>query len=254
MTTPVFWSAIFLLTACAAALWLAYGSDPSVALQLGGLELLTLTRRLQWVLLVAAFVPCLGLIIRVSIGRAHIVWLAGLSIVVALLFVRFSPDTKRPVRVLDTSSMPTITEAGVDLADEFVVGFEFQSVAYALPYRALYRTPIVQITDFDRRALVIFSPYANSVTVLDVTREIRATDVEYYSAPDNSTLLYNRKYGEFIVGLTGATDTGAVPTGVRGRVAARRVPLRAWRALYPESRLMLPTTADTDAALRDHTR
>ena len=140
--------------------------------------------------------------------------------------------------------MPTVAEAGLDLDDEFVVGFEFQDVAYALPYRSVYRTPIVQITDFDRRALVIFSPYANSATVLDVTREVRATDLEYHSAPDNSTLVYNRKYGEFIVGVTGATDTGAVPTGVRGRVDTRRVPLREWRRTHPESRLMMPTTAD----------
>lgn len=221
--------------------------DPRVAAQFGGLTLITLTRRVQWLLLILTLLPCLTLILLVAIGRARAWWLVGLSIVVALLFVRFDPAGKRPVRVLEAESMPTVAEANLQLDEEFVVGLEFQGVAYAFPYRSLYRTPIVQLTDFDKRLILIFSPYANSATVLEVTREVKAIDLEYVGAPDNSTLVYNRKYGQFIVGLTGKTVSGQTPVGVRDLLFTERLPLRLWRARHPQTRIMVPTPLDQAA-------
>lgn len=243
----MFFPLILLLTGCCSAAWLAYGINPDVAAEFGGLALITFTRRVQWILLIFTILPCLVLIVYVAIGKARAWWLVGLSIVVALLFVRFDPGNKRPVRVLEADSMPTAAEANLGLDEEFVVGLEHDGVAFALPYRSLYRTPIVQLTDFDKRLIVIFSPYANSATVLEVTREVKATDLEYVAAPDNSTLVYNRKYGQFIVGITGKTDQDEEPTGVRDRLTTERLPLRLWRARHPQTRLMVPTESDMSA-------
>lgn len=208
------------------------------------MRLITLTRRLQWLLLIAAIVPSLVLIVIVSINRAKAGWLLGLSIVVGLLFVRFGSVSRKPVRILEAESMPTLREARLATEEEYVVGIVFEGTAYAFPYRALYRTPIVQLTEFNKRLLLIHSPYANSATVLEVSREVRANDLEYVASPGNSTLVYNRKYGQFIVGITGLTDQGDDPIGVRDRVPCFRMSALAWRRLHPDSKLMMPTAAD----------
>ncbi|MBC7783892.1 MAG: DUF3179 domain-containing protein [Burkholderiales bacterium] len=233
-----------LLVACLAAGWLAYGTSPPVADWVTGLSTITLTRRLQWILMIAAIGPCLALVVRVAMGLNRAWWLLGLSLVVGLLFVRFSPETMKPVRVLEGPSLLTVEEAGLATDVEFVVGVVWGDSAYAFPYRSLLRTPIVQITDFDRRLLLIHSPYANSATALEVGREIRAVDLEFVGSPGNSTLVYNRKYGQFIVGITGLTDDGKTPIGVRGQVATERMSFADWRQLHPKSRLMLPSKQD----------
>lgn len=218
--------------------------DPAYAIEFGGLETIALTRKLQWILLILTILPCLALIVVVSINKARVWWLLGLSIVVAMLFFRFSSATRKPVRVLDAAAMPTLAEARLASEDEYVVGVIFGEQAFAFPYSGLYRTPVVQLTDFDRRLILIHSPHANSATALETTREVRANDLEFVAQPGNSTLVYNRKYGQFIVGITGLTIEGASPTGVADRVPTFRMPMLEWRRLHPESRLMLPTQAD----------
>lgn len=140
--------------------------------------------------------------------------------------------------------MPTLAEAKLDSDDEYVVGVVLGDQAFAFPYRGLYRTPIVQLTDFDRRLVLIHSPHANTASALETTREVRASDLEYIAQPANSTLVYNRKYGEFIVGLTGKTVDGLMPTGVRNFLPTYRMPLMLWRRLYPQSKLMVLTQRD----------
>lgn len=239
-------SIALLLTACLSATWLAYGMDPAAVRGMGGVNAVTLTRQLQWILLITSILPALVLILRVAIGRARAPWLLGLAIVVAMLFIRFGPTQQRPVRVLDAASLPTIAEAKLDNEEEFVVGLLFNDTAYAFPYRSLYRTPVVQVTDREKRLIVIFSPYANSATALDVSREVRAGDLEFVASPGNSSLVYNKKYGEFIVGVTGQTPNRTEPTGVRDTVPTWRMPLAHWRRLHPASRLMLPLSSETD--------
>lgn len=243
------WPVLLLLVAGCSASWLAYGLDPAVArhfdaAQLGGLHLVILSRQIQWLLLVGSVVPCLVLVGRVALNKTKSFWLIGLSVVVAMLFVRFSPAQTRPVRVLDGPTMPTLSETRTLLDEEFVVGLQLEGVAYAFPYRSLLRTPIVQLTDYDRRIVLINSPYANSATALDTTREMRADDLEYVAAPANSTLVYDHKYGQFIVGITGLTEKGQTPTGVRGQLPVDRMRLSEWRKLHPLTRIMLPTEAD----------
>jgi hypothetical protein len=233
-----------LLVSVLASVWLALGMHPAYAIEFGGLEMIALTRKLQWILLILTIIPCLALIVVVSINKASVWWLIGLSIVVAMLFFRFSGAERKPVRVLDATALATLAEATLASEDEYVVGVVFGDRAFAFPYSSLYRTPVVQLTDFDRRLILIHSPHANSATALETSREVRATDLEYVAQPGNSTLVYNRKYGEFIVGITGKTTDGKNPTGVRDSVPTYRMPLMLWRRLHPESRLMLPTPAD----------
>ncbi|HEY0009282.1 MAG TPA: DUF3179 domain-containing (seleno)protein [Tepidisphaeraceae bacterium] len=237
---------LLLLLAWSAAGWLAYGLDPRATADFGGLAMITFTRRMQWILLVLAILPCLLLIARVTVGKNRAAWLLGLSLVVALLFVRFAPDKRRPIRVIDGPTLPLLTEVPPVGDEEFVVGFQFEGSAYAFPYRALHRTPIIQLTDFDQRLILIFSPFANSATALDVNREVRATDLEYVTSPDNSTLAYNRKYGQFIVGVTGLTDKRQPSVNVNSQLQVFRVPLRVWRRMHPQSRWLRPFGRDMD--------
>lgn len=233
-----------LLVSVLASVWLALGMHPAFAIEFGGLQTIALTRKLQWILLILTIVPCLGLIIIVSASKARVWWLLGLSIVVAMLFFRFSGAERKPIRILDAAAMPTLAEATLASDDEYVVGVVFGDHAFAFPYSGLYRTPIIQLTDFDKRLVLIHSPHANSTTALETSREVRASDLEYVAQPGNSTLVYNRKYGQFIVGLTGKTIEGEEATGVHDTVPTYRMPLMLWRRLYPESKLMLPTPAD----------
>lgn len=236
-----------LLISVFASVWLALGMDPAYAAlfgDFGGLWLIALTRKIQWILLILTLLPCLVLIVIVSMNKARVMWLLGLSIVVGMLFFRFSTTSRKPVRVLEAESMPTLAEAKLDSDDEYVVGVVLGDQAFAFPYRGLYRTPIVQLTDFDRRLVLIHSPHANTATALETTREVRASDLEYIAQPANSTLVYNRKYGEFIIGLTGKTVDGLTPTGVRNFLPTYRMPLMLWRRLYPQSKLMVLTQRD----------
>lgn len=238
------WPVLLLLIAGCSSTWLAYGLDPAVAAHLGGLKFVILTRQIQWILLVLSIGPCLVLVGRVTLNKNRAVWLIGLSLVVAMLFVRFSPNKIKPVRILDGPTLPTWSDRSGVVDEEWVVGLQLEGTAYAFPYRSLFRTPIVQLTDFDRRVILIDSPYANSATALDTTREMRADDLEYVASPDNSTLVYDRKYGQFIIGLTGQTAKGQTPTGVRGELPVDRMPLGEWRKIHPTTRIMLPTEAD----------
>lgn len=238
-----------LLISVFASVWLALGMDPGYTVyfgDFGGLGLIALTRKVQWILLILTLLPCLALIVIVSMNKARVMWLLGLSLVVGMLFFRFSATSRKPVRVLEASSMPTLAEAKLPSDDEYVVGVILGDQAFAFPYRGLYRTPIVQLTDFDRRLILIHSPHANSATALETTREVKASDLEYVAQPANSTLVYNRKYGEFIVGLTGKTMEGLSPTGVRDQLPTYRMPLMLWRRLYPQSKLMVLTQSDMD--------
>jgi hypothetical protein len=227
-----------------ASVWLALGMDPTFAIEFGGVEMIALTRKLQWILLILTIVPCLALVVVVSVNRARVWWLLGLSIVVAMLFFRFSGVTRKPVRVLDAAAMPTLAEAKLASEDEYVVGVVFGEHAFAFPYSGLYRTPVVQLTDFDRRLILIHSPHANSATALETTREVRANDLEYVAQPGNSTMVYNRKYGQFVIGITGKTIERNDPTGVFDTVPTHRMPLMHWRRLHPTSKLMMPVQAD----------
>ncbi len=208
------------------------------------LELITLTRKLQWILMLLSILPCLALVILVAWGKSRVYWLIGLSLVVGLLFVRFSNAKVKPIRVIETPLMPALSEVTLTNEDEFIAGFVWEEHAYALPYRSLCRTPIVQITDFDKRLIVIHSQFANSTTALQVSRDIRASDLEYVASPMNSALMYNRKFGEFTVGITGQTESGQKPYGVQAAVPVEHMPLSEWRKLYPRSRLMVPTERD----------
>jgi hypothetical protein len=237
-------SIALLLLACGASAWLAYGVDPRVAQHFGGLELICLSRRLQWVLVLATVLPCLVLIARVVLGRTRAWWMIGLSVVLAMMFVRFGPGTTKPVRVLDGDAMPTLAEMSLPSEDEFVVGFDFAEHAYALPYRCLLRTPIVQLTDFDRRLLIVASPRANLVSVIEVSRQSRAEDYAFVGSPGNSTLVYNRKNGQFIVGVTARTELDKEPAGVIDVLACYRLTLRQWRRVRPDARLMVPVARD----------
>ena len=233
-----------ILLSCSAAGWMAYGIDPSFTAGLGGLATVMMTRKLQWILLILSIIPCLILIVRVGMARCRAWWLLGLAIVLAMMFVRFSPSNTRPVRVLERDNLPLASDIRFNIGDEYVVGFSFAGTNYAIPCRSLYRTPIMVLTDFDKRCVIIWSPFANMASIQQVTRDIRGSDLEFVSMPANSTLIYNRKYGEFITGVTGTTDRRTMPTGFKNFISSSVTPWHTWRQMHPDTRVLVPSTED----------
>lgn len=233
-----------ILLASMAAFWVAYGVDPTVAQHFGELSCITTTRTIQWILLAFCILPCLGLIAQVGLGKCRAWWMLGLGIVLALLLHRFAPGSRKPVRILETGNLPRAVELREDLGDEFVVGFELEGTWYAIPCRSLYRTPIMTLTDFDERVLIIWSPFANLATVTHVAAEVRGSDLEFVSSPGNSTLVYNHKYGQYIVGVTGLTAQGDKPTGYKNAIPTHQMPWRHWVTLHPQTRILEPTPDD----------
>lgn len=234
-----------ILLASTAAFWVAYGVDPSVAQHCGDLGCITTVRTLQWILLALCILPCMGLIAYVGLGKCRAWWMLGLAIVLALLLHRFAPGSSKPVRILETSNLVRAIDLHADLGDEYVVGFEMEGSAFAIPCRSLYRTPIMTLTDFDQRVVITWSPFANLATVHAVSPEVRGSDLEFVSSPGNSTLVYNHKYGQYIVGVTGLTTRGEKPTGYRSALATHQMPWRHWLARHPQSYVLEPADDDT---------
>lgn len=220
---------------------MAYGTDASWARYQHGIDFIIATRRVQWPLAVLAVVLCLALVGLVIAGRRRAWWLIGLGPVLALFVHRFVADPSNQFRVIDEPSFVTATDAARFVKDaDWVVGLRFGDQDYAYPYAALYEAPVVLQTDHDRRLAVLWSPYANRALAVQVGRDVRATDLEVVSMPANALLVYNRRNGQFINGVTGLTPAGAPVDGFKEGVTVTKMPWESWLAAHPETKVLAP--------------
>lgn len=218
-----------------AAAIVAYGTHPLIAQHAHGLQIIMLARRLEWPLVTICLLFCIALLVLVIAGKRKAWWLIGLAPILALFAHHFMPPAASRLYVVE------FTPAGEQPApaeDAWVVGVIFEGQSYALPYAALYTTPVVFLTDYDKRMMVIWSAYANRAIAYRVARELKPRDLEIVSTPANTLLLYDTRLGQFIYGLTARTNTDQKPVGLLQPVATYKMTWPAWRKLHPDTQIL----------------
>ena len=239
---------IFIFLATVASAVMAYGTHPSWAQYSHGLELIIWTRKYQWPLVAFAIVMCVGLLAMIVSGKRRAWWLIGLAPVMALFAHRFHTRPGDELGVVENPPMVSAFQAAASVSDDtYVVGLILEDQAYALPYPQLFYKPVVLIQDREKKWIVMWSAYANRAVAIAVDRDLRARDLEVVSTPANSLLLYNARLGEFIVGITGKTNTGAAPGGFRSAVPFSKTTFGEWRKAYPESQVLAAVIAPPSA-------
>lgn len=227
-----------IIPAILAAAVVAYGMHPAWAQFSHGLGVIMLTRRLQWPLLALCVALCLAFIGLIASGRCRAWWTIGLLPVLALFIHRFVNDPSGHLAILDNPPMVAASGAPFLGNDDYVVGLEFGDQAFAFPYSGLYAAPVVFLDDHDRRMVLIWSAFANRAMAFRVTRDVRARDLEIVGQPANSLLIYNRKLGQFIVGVTGHDPAGAASAGFGDIVRTRKLRWLDWQAAHPRTLVM----------------
>jgi uncharacterized protein DUF3179 len=234
---PIF----LILLAAGAAAGMAFGTSADLARYHHGMEMILLTRRLQWPLVAFSLLCCIILIFLVIANKRRAWWLIALGPITALFFYRFSLSADNFWSIADNPSMLTTDTVTVVRDDDWVVGVEFEEQSYALPYEALYSTPVVIQTDRDKRMIVLWSPFANVARAFRIDREIKSRELDIVSMPGNALLLYNTRIGQFINGLTGRTPQGKWPDDFREEVPVTKTTWKKWRLAHGDSKVMVPT-------------
>ncbi|MEA2734220.1 MAG: hypothetical protein QOE14_671 [Humisphaera sp.] len=233
----------FLATLAAAVM--AYGTDPRWIAHPWGLGLIVLSRHLQWPLVATSLVLCLALLGLVISGKRRAWWLIALAPVLALFVHRFMTAPTNRYAVLDEPAFVAAADAKHVRDEDFVVGVVFNDQTYAYPYAALWASPVIVQSDRQRRMLLIWSAYANAATPLEVSRDVKARDLDIVCDPADTLLIHNGRTGEFVVGLTGMTTRGAKPAGVETMLPATNQTWKQWRAIHPDTRVLAATSSSS---------
>ncbi len=218
----------------------AYGVHADLAQFESGLFIIMLVRRLMWPMIGGLLLSAIALFFVVISGRRRIWWLVGLAPTLAMLVHRFSPGAVGPAAIDESPSFVSSSNIAAPEAGDYVVGVVFEGKPYALPYRVLFTKPVLVLTDYDKRALVIWNAYANCATVVNLTRELRPRDLEVVSSPANSLLLFDRRLGQFISGVTGRlvdrkrVDSGPA-VGFGPRINSEKMPWSTWLFRHPQT-------------------
>jgi hypothetical protein len=229
---------VLIFIAIASAAGVAYGVHPNLAQYGNGLAVIMLSRRLMWPMIALSLICCLALLGSVISGRRRAWWLLGLAPVLALFAMRFAPGTPGPAAVLEAPVFVDATHPSAPEAGDYVVGVMFGDRAYAFPYRDLFVTPVVCVTDYDQRILLMWSAYANRAVAVQINREMKPRDLELVSSPANSLLLYDKRLGQFISGVTGKQINGRDVVGFAKPLATEKVVWSAWKTAHPETKVM----------------
>ena len=235
MALPLIFS--FLATLAAAAM--SYGTDPRWVEQgAWGIGVIVAARRLQWPLVAVSLLLCLTLLGLVISGKRRAWWLIALAPVLALFVHRFMTAPTNRYAILDEPTFTTATDAKQIRDEDYVVGVVFNEQPYAYPYAALYSAPVIVQSDRERRMLVIWSACANAATVMEVSRDVKARDLDIVCDPADTLLVYHARTGQFIVGLTGNTTRGERPAGVEKSLPSSKQTWKQWRTAHPETRVL----------------
>lgn len=232
---------VLILSAILTASVVAFGTHSNWGQWEYGLSVICMTRRLQWPLVIVSVFFCVMLIVMVTGGKRRAWWLIGLAPVVALFVHRFSAQTEIAGGVRENPDFVSVHDAYFMHDEDYVVGLVFNGNALAYPYAQLYREPIVIRSDREKRMMLVWSPFANSATAVEVTRDVRGRELEIVSMPANGVLVYNRLIGEFFSGITLRDPrNGNAPTGIGERIETVKVPWGQWREWHPQTRVMAP--------------
>jgi hypothetical protein len=238
---------LLLAPAAIAIALVAYGVHPAWAQYPHGLELIMLSRRLQWPLMALAIVLCVALIAMIISGRQRAWWLVGLAPILALLAHRFALDPDNAFAVNPRPDFVPAEQANFVGPDDWVVGLVDDQGATAYPYAALYHCPVIVQTDQEKPLILLWSPFANSAFAAQIDRSIRAEELEVLSMPANALLVYNARLGQFINGVTGRTPKGEIPAGFKSVEPTIKTTWKRWLALHPETRVLIPAAPNLAA-------
>ena len=227
----------------------AYGTHPGWMLYPHGLEIILWSRRLEWLLVAVAIVGCVLLIAMALSGLRRAWWLFGLAPVLLLFGHRFSPHQATRWSIVENPAFVAPESASLSDSD-WVVGLTFGDAAYACSYASLYSNPVVFLADHERRAMLMWSPFANRALAVQIARELKGHDLEVVGMPANALLLYNSRKGQFINGFTGQTPGHEKPAGFAGDlpIPTFKMPWKDWRALHPQCKVLGVLPANGSAA------
>ncbi len=227
---------------------MAYGMHPGWVGVPHGLDVIMLSRRLQWVMVGLSLMCCLALMVVVIGGKRRAWWLLGLAPVLALFAHRFATGDVNRYEVADEPVFVAPEQARSLGDDEYVVGIMLGDQAYAYPYAQLYWTPVVVQTDRDVRVLVMWSAFANACVATTVSRDIKGRELDIVCEAGNTLLIYNGRIGQFINAFTGQTPGGGKPQGFLGRLPVWKGTWKTWRDGHPGTRLMAKSSHGGPAA------
>ncbi len=219
----------------------AYGTSPQLAWYAHGIQIITISRRLEWPLVALSLVFCCALLGITISGRRGVGWLVGLGPVLALFIRAFSAAYHPSIAVFQSPLLvpaDQITFQDGSAPKEYVVAFDLNGKPYAFPYPSLAQTPLVLLSAFDRRALVIWSITANRAVALPLDKDANTREIEVVSTPADSVLLFDSRLGQFIVGVTGRTVRGERPVGFGEPLPVEKMPLGEWVRKHPDTLVM----------------
>lgn len=228
------------------AVWVVAFGTRAAAHDHEHLGTIVLARQLQWPLVGLALVMSLSLLALVITGKQRAWWLIGLAPVLALLTMRFGPSASE-FSVLEDPALVQARSEAAPADEEWVVGIEFEDQPYAFPYRALFVRPMVVLTDYDKRMLLMWSGEGNRAAAFTINYELRPRELEIVARTHGSMLVLNRRYGEYFVAITGRTVDGRKPIGFVSPIPTRRTTFGAWRREHPQTLVMAIPVAGESA-------
>lgn len=229
---------LLVLISTLAAGIIAFGTHPNWAQFSHGLDMIYISRRLQWPMVALCMILCIVLMGLVISGKRRAWWLIGLGPILAMFVYRFSGSSMDAFSVVENPEFTVATHAGNVRDTDYVVGLKFADQYYAYPYAGLYKSPVIFQTDRTDRMLLMWSAFADRATAVRISNELRRRDVEIVSMPANALLLYNSRLGEFINALTLQTRDGQKPVGLGNTIATYKMTWLQWRTLHPNTRIM----------------
>jgi hypothetical protein len=233
-----------------AAAVMAYGIHPAWVQHPWGLDLILISRRLQWPMVALSLILCLALLGLVISGKRRAWWLIALLPVLTLFGHRFLTDPINRYAIADEPTFVPAAEATWLRDEDHVVALTFNDQPYAYPYACLYQSPVVVQSDRQQRLLLMWNPRANAATAVEVARELKARELDIVSEPADGLLLYNGRTGQFIAGVTGNTPRGEKPAGVEKRLSVAKLTWKQCKAQQPQTRVMLPVTGRYDGPVK----
>lgn len=229
---------ILLTIATLSAAVAVYGTLPQWSLLHHGIQIIEITRQLQWPLLTLSVLMCVAMVVSIIIGKRRVWWLIGFAPVLALFAQLFVTGTFTNLQVVDHPPTVDVASASFMKDDEFVVGLVADEQAYAFPYRQLFTHPVVVLQVREKQVVLMWNAFANRAVARTMGRQVVARELEVVSMPSNALLIYNRRVGQFINGLTGLTPEGTVPGGFHAQVPTAKTTWAQWRGRYPQTQVM----------------
>ena len=231
--------AALVVAAVGAAAVLAYGTRASLARFDAGVDVIVAVRRIQWLLVAVSLITSLSLVTMVIANRLAPWWLVALAPVLVLLTLRFGRQPTAALLEIDVNQFAFADHPAAPRDDEPVVGVHFNGYAYAFPHRALGARPIVAVTDYSKRMLLMWSPDAGRAIAVNVTRDLRPRALEVVSRPAGALLVNDRRYGQFISSMTGKLLNGGTPIGFAAPIPLTKTTWGAWRTTHPDTGVLL---------------